>query len=107
MSGAPNPRYQWYHGTKLIAGATNATHIIAAASAADAGTHTLTGTNIMGTAATTPMTLTITATTSSTTPPPASGGSGGDSSSGGGVPSLLWLGVVATLFALRGSKRRM
>lgn len=47
-AGLPAPTYQWNKGGVAIAGATNATLTVASASAADAGTYTVTLTNSVG-----------------------------------------------------------
>jgi len=59
VTGAPAPTYQWYKDGGLIAGATSATHTIAAAQLADAGSYTVVATNSEGSVTSTASVLTV------------------------------------------------
>jgi len=58
-TGSPTPTYQWYFGTKKIAGATSSTYTIAKVAATNAGTYSFVATNSHGSATSKTATLTI------------------------------------------------
>jgi len=60
-SGAPPLRYQWYFGTNVLAGATNQHLALNNVQASQAGTYTVTVTNVQGAATSPPVTLNVTA----------------------------------------------
>jgi len=93
-SGAPNPAYQWFHDSAAIASATTATYNIPSVATADAGSYTVTLTNIMNTVTSATATLTVSATL-----PPSSGGNNG--SGGGGALSPWWLGSMVVMLCQR------
>jgi sugar lactone lactonase YvrE len=88
-TGNPAPAYQWYLNGLPIPGATNPIYSIASASAASAGSYTVTVTNIGGQISGS-ATLTIAA-----FPVFESGGRGG------GAPSLWFYGALAVIVAFR------
>jgi alpha-tubulin suppressor-like RCC1 family protein len=60
-SGAPPLRYQWYFGTNSLAGATNQHLVLNNVQASQAGTYTVTVTNVQGAVTSPPVTLNVTA----------------------------------------------
>jgi hypothetical protein len=94
-TGVPAPTYQWIKNAP-ISGATGSTYTLSSVQTADAGTYTVTVTNIVGSVTSDPATLTI----NTVTPAPSSGGSGGGGG-GGGAPSLWFYGALSLLVALR------
>jgi len=87
--------YQWSKDGNAIAGATASTYS-KTASSSDAGSYTVTVSNMAGTVTSSSATLTVTAVTN---PPPSSGGGGGGG--GGGAPSHWFLASIAVLTLLR------
>jgi hypothetical protein len=60
-SGTPAPAFQWYHGATALSGQTGASLTLANVQTADAGSYTMTATNVAGSATTTAATLTVNA----------------------------------------------
>jgi sugar lactone lactonase YvrE len=100
-SGRPAVTYQWYLGSTPINGATSNTYSLASAQFSDAGTYTVTVTNVLGSKTSNGATLTVNA--------PGGGGStsGGGGGGGGGAPSTWFCGALFLLAAARRYQRRM
>lgn len=99
--------YSWARNGSTVANATSATLTLAAVTSNEAGTYTVTISNVRGSVTSDPavVSLLITTTTSATTTTPASSSSGG----GGGSVSLWALAALAALAGLRhvsGASRR-
>ncbi len=102
--------YQWRKDDTPIADATNSTYTKTAATT-DAGSYTVTVSNLGGQITSTPATVTVTTpppppgpTSTSTptpTPTPAPSSSGGGGGGGGGSPSLIFVSALALLSAAR------
>ena len=95
-TGMPPPAYQWYFNGAAIAGANGVNFTLSNAQIANAGSYTVTVTNLAGSATSSTATLAVAAPT--TTVPP-SGGSGGGG--GGGAVEPWFLAVLAVLALLR------
>jgi sugar lactone lactonase YvrE len=95
-TGMPPPAYQWYFNGAAIAGANGVNFTLSNAQIANAGSYTVTVTNLAGSATSSTATIAVAAPT--TTVPP-SGGSGGGG--GGGAVEPWFLAVLAVLALLR------
>jgi hypothetical protein len=96
-SGKPSPTYQWYLNGSAISGATSASLAISNAQSANAGNYTVIATNIIGSATSNSVSLTV-------NPADNSGGntgSGGSGGGGGGAPSLWFCGAGFLLLLAR------
>lgn len=93
-AAVPAPTYQWFYGGAVIQGATGSTYGFTGATSVDAGNYSVTVTNELGVATSTPATLTV-----ANVPSSGGGGNGagGASSGGGGAPSLWFLSALAVL----------
>ncbi len=96
VSGDPAPTLQWYRDGNRIDGATGATFQIASVSAATTGSYTVKATNPAGSVTSVEAVVTLRASSGG-------GGAGGGNTGGGGggAPSLWFLGLLATLAAIR------
>ena len=94
-TGHPTLSYQWYFNGAAISGATSSSYSISSAQASNAGSYTVTVTNVIKSVTSNAATLTV----SAATQPTKSGG-------GGGAPSWWFLVAVATLGIARFAHRR-
>ncbi|MDF9827274.1 alpha-tubulin suppressor-like RCC1 family protein [Ereboglobus sp. PH5-10] len=95
VATGPTPTYQWKKNNEAILGATSATYTIPSVKASDGGSYTVVVSNMLGFVTSNAAVLTVSV-----------GGNNGNNNNssgggGGGAPSLLWLGVVGVMFALR------
>lgn len=99
-TGGGTLNYQWSLNGVLIPGATGPSYVKGAATDSDAGSYTVTVSNIAGGVTSNAATLTIAATT--VAPAAASGGGGGG---GGGAPSLWFYGALLLAAGVRQATR--
>ncbi len=95
--------YQWLFNSNTIAGATNSTLNLSNVISTQAGTYTVSVTNIAGSTTSNGATLTVNTPAPPPPPPPSSGGGRGG---GGGSPSLWFCAVLAGLGLARWLSRR-
>jgi kumamolisin len=98
-TGGGTLSYQWSLNGTAIAGATGPSYVKGAAAAGDAGSYTVTVSNLTGSVTSSAATLTIAAPAA---PAAASGGGGGG---GGGAPGLWFYGALLLLTGIRQATR--
>ena len=97
-SGRPAPTYQWNFNGTAINGATSSSYSLASAQSGNAGTYTVTVSNVIGSVTSNPATLTINA---AITPPSSDGGGGSGGGGGGGAPSCWFIMALALIGVAR------
>ena len=99
--------YQWFRGGTVLSGATSATYTVGSAALGDAGTYTVTASNVLGAATSDPASVTVSPAAGASPVPAVSvaTATGGGSSGGGAFDSLSALALL-TLLALSRMGRR-
>jgi sugar lactone lactonase YvrE len=95
-SGSPAPTFQWRKYGSLIAGATCPSYTITSAAAVDAGTYTITATNVAGAAMSNEAVLTVNTATATSN----------GSASGGGALEAWFVGALLLLGMARWMARK-
>ncbi len=102
VAGVPEPLYQWYFNGAAIAGATNRSYTVTAATAANAGNYHVVAMNELGSVTSATAALTVTAAPSGGN----NGGSVAGSGGGGGAPSDFFFAACGALAIARWWQRR-